>query len=64
MNNKVFGIALIVIGILIVAAVFLAGPLGLSGSSFGTKHFLGVAVGAVVFVVGVVLAAIKAPAPK
>ena len=55
MSNRTLGIVLLVVGVLIVAAVVLAGPLGLASSTFGTKKIVGVVVGAIVFVVGLVM---------
>lgn len=55
MSSRTLAIGLIVLGVLILAAVFLAGPLGLGSASFGTKHIIGVVVGALVLVVGVIM---------
>lgn len=64
MNTKTLGIGLIVVGILIVVAVFLAGPLGLASTSFGTKHIIGLVVGIIVFIVGLVMSVMKRPSMK
>lgn len=55
MSSRTLAIGLIILGVLILAVVFLAGPLGLAGNSFGIKHIIGVVVGAIVLVVGVIL---------
>lgn len=56
MSNRTLSLGLIIVGILIIVAVFLAGPLGLASATFGTKHIIGLVVGAIVLVVGVVMA--------
>ncbi len=55
MSTKTWGTVLLVVGILIVAAVLLATPLGIVHSSFGTKHIIGIVVGAVVLIAGIIL---------
>ncbi len=62
--SKTLGLALIVVGILIVAAVFLAAPLHLASAGFGTKKIIGLAVGLVVLVAGLVGAFTKKPEPE
>jgi len=59
MSAKTIGIILAVVGVIIVLAMFLAGPLGLGGASFGIKHILGLIVGIVVFLAGAWLAFIR-----
>jgi hypothetical protein len=59
MSTKNLGIVLLVVGIIIVAFVVLASPLGIIGSGFGTKHIIGVVVGAVVLIAGIFLAFIR-----
>jgi hypothetical protein len=56
---KYLGIILLIVGVLIVAFVLLASPLGIMGSGFGIKHVLGVVVGAVVLATGIFLAFIR-----
>jgi hypothetical protein len=60
MSNKTLGIALIIVGILIVVVMLFAHSLGLSASSaIGMKKALGAAVGAIVAIVGIVMMARK-----
>lgn len=59
MSNRTLAIGLIILGIIILAAVFLAGPLGLASTSFGTKHIIGIVVGAIVLIIGLVMAATR-----
>jgi preprotein translocase subunit SecF len=56
MTNKTYGIILIIVGVLIVAVVFLAAPLHLASSGFGLKKLVGVVIGVVAFAAGLVLA--------
>jgi hypothetical protein len=51
--NKTTGMILIVIGILILAAVVLAAPLHLAGSSYGLKKISGLVIGAIILIVGI-----------
>ena len=60
MKNKTLGIIFIVVGVLIIAAVVLAGPLNLAGSIWGVKHFLGLILGLVVLAAGLVFSFQKA----
>ncbi len=62
MPNRTLGIVLIILGILILAAVFLAGPLHLASAAFGTKHIIGLVIGAIVLIAGFVFAARTKPA--
>jgi hypothetical protein len=55
MSNRTYGIILIVVGVLVVAAVFLAVPLHLASAGFGLKKLIGVVIGVVVFVAGLVV---------
>ena len=55
MSNKTYGILLIVLGVLIVAAIFLSVPLHLAGAGFGLKKMIGVVIGVVVFVAGLLV---------
>ena len=55
MSNKTYGIILVIVGALIVAAVFLSIPLHLSGAGFGYKKLIGVVIGVVVFVAGLLV---------
>jgi hypothetical protein len=50
--NKTTGIIMIVIGLLILAAVVLAAPLHLAGSSYGIKKISGLVIGAIILIVG------------
>ena len=54
-SNKKYGIILIVVGVLIVAAIFFAVPLHLAGAGFGLKKLIGVVVGVVFFVAGLLV---------
>ncbi len=54
MKNKTLAIVFIVVGVLIVAAVVLAGPLHLTGTFWGVKHILGFILGIVVLAAGLV----------
>ena len=56
MSNRTLAVGLIILGLLIVIADFVSGPLGLASTSFGTKHIIALVVGLVVLVVGVVMA--------
>lgn len=62
--NKTTGLVFIGIGVLIVAAVFLAAPLHLASAGFGTKKIIGLAVGLVVLGIGLVGALSKRQSPK
>ena len=62
--NKTTGIILIIGGVLIIAADFLAGPLGLSNNSFGLNHILLLVAGIVVIVVGLIPVLSKGNNPK
>ena len=64
MKNKTLGIVFIVVGVLIVAAVFLAAPLHLTSAGFGTKHILGLILGLVVLAAGLVFTFTKAKDKK
>jgi len=55
MSNKTYGIILIVVGVLIVAAVFLSIPLHLAGAGFGLKKLIGVVIGVVAFAAGLLV---------
>ena len=55
MTNKTYGILLIVVGVVIVAVVFLAVPLHLGGAGFGWKKIAGVVVGVIALAAGLVL---------
>ncbi|HEX7974424.1 MAG TPA: hypothetical protein VF498_08455 [Anaerolineales bacterium] len=59
MSNKTLAIGLIVLGVLILAVVFLAGPLGLASNTFGTRKILGAVVGAVVLLAGLGLSFLR-----
>ena len=61
MSTKTWGIVLLVVGFLIVAFVLLGSPLHIFGTGFGTKHIIGVVVGAVIFIAGIFLSFIKKP---
>ena len=56
MSNKTYGIILIVVGVLIVAAIFFAVPLHLAAAGFGLKKLGGVVLGVVIFVAGLLIA--------
>lgn len=64
MSNKTLGIVLIVVGVLIVIAVFLAAPLHLASAGFGYKKIAGVVVGIVALVAGLFLSFGKGGTPK
>jgi hypothetical protein len=64
MNNKTFGIVLVVVGVLIVVAIFLSAPLHLASAGFGMKKILGLVVGLVVLVVGLFLGLSKGQTQK
>ena len=61
MNTKSWGIALVVLGVLMLAFVLLAGPLGINGAGFGTKHIIGAVVSAIVLIVGLILLFVSKP---
>lgn len=61
MSTKSWGIGLLVVGFLIVAFVLLASPLHILGTSFGSKHIIGLVVGAVIFIAGAFLSFVKKP---
>ena len=50
---------LVVAGILIVAAIFLAAPLHLASVGFGAKKIIGLVVGLAVLAVGLVMSFVK-----
>jgi len=60
MKNKTLGIVFIVVGVLIIAAVVLAGPLHLASTSWGIKHILGLILGLVILAAGLVFSFQKA----
>jgi hypothetical protein len=55
MKDKRWGIALVVLGVLMLAFMLLASPLHIYGVGFGAKHIIGTVVGAGVLIVGFVL---------
>lgn len=55
MALRKWGIVLIVVGVLMLAAVLLASPLHIYGKEFGPKHIIGTIVSAIVLVVGIVV---------
>jgi len=55
MSNKTYGILLIVVGVLIIAVVFLAVPLHLGGAGFGLKKIAGVVIGMIALAAGLIL---------
>ena len=60
MSTKTSGIALIVIGLLVIAVALLAGYIGLSRSPvIGTNKLIGAAIGLIIGIVGVVLSVRK-----
>ena len=59
MSQKSLGYVLLVVGLLIAVFVLIASPLHIMGSSFGTKHLIGLVVGVVILVVGIFLSFIK-----
>ena len=62
MSNKNIGIVLIVVGVLFVIVAILAHTLGLSSSNaMGMKRILMLAVGAIAFVAGLVMAFFMKP---
>ena len=61
MSTKTLGTILLVVGLVIVAAVLLATPLGIVHSGFGAKHIIGVVIGVVVFIVGIFLSFMRKP---
>jgi hypothetical protein len=59
MSTKTLGTVLLVVGFLIITFVLLASPLHIIGTSFGIKHIIGLVVGAVIFIVGIMLSRAK-----
>ena len=55
MTKKTYGIALIVVGVLIVAFVFLAAPLHLASPGLGWKQAAGLLLGLLALAAGVML---------
>ncbi len=55
MQNRILGMGLVVVGVLIVAAVLLAAPLRLAGAAFGIRRIIGLILGLFVLVAGLVL---------
>jgi hypothetical protein len=56
MNNKQLGIALLVIGVIILLLSLLANSIGIGGApGFGYKQIAGTVVGAIIAIVGYVL---------
>lgn len=64
MSNKTLGIILVVVGVVIVAGVFLSIPLHLASAGFGTKKLIGVVLGVVAFAAGLLLTFGKGRTPK
>jgi hypothetical protein len=58
MSNKTIGIALLVLGLVIVVVSAAADPLGLGGGNvvFGPQQIIGTVAGAIVAIVGLILA--------
>ena len=54
-GQKVAGIVLLVVGIVVLLLSLLAAPIGIGGPAFGLYQIGGVIVGAVVTVVGLIL---------
>ena len=54
MAPRKWGIVLVVVGVLMLAAVLLVSPLHIYGTGFGPKHIIGTIVSAVVLVAGIV----------
>ena len=52
MSNKTYGIVLIIVGALIVVAIFLAAPLHLATPGFGYKKIAAIVVGVIVLAAG------------
>jgi hypothetical protein len=59
MSKKTYGILLIVVGVIIVAVVFLAVPLHLGGTGFGLKKIAGVVIGVIALAAGLFLTLAK-----
>lgn len=55
MKTKEWGLALVVLGVLMLAFMLLAGPLHIYRTGFGPKHIIGTVVGAGFLIVGLVL---------
>jgi hypothetical protein len=67
MSRRSLGVVVTVVGLLVLAIVVFADPLGIGGAddTFGWKQIVGVVVGAVIAVAGIVLAASgEKPAPS
>ena len=64
MSTRTQGIILLVVGILMILAVLLAAQLGLGSAGYGWKKIGVIVVGAIVFVVGLVISMRKKPAAK
>lgn len=62
--NKTLAYILVLLGIVIVAAVFLAAPLHLASAGFGTRKIIGLVIGVVVLLVGLVGAMSKSQTPR
>ena len=52
MSNKTYGILLIVVGVLVLAVVFLAVPLHLSSGGFGLKKIAATVIGVIALAAG------------
>ena len=63
MSNKTYGIILAVVGVVIVAFIFLAAPLHLASTGFGLKKIAGLVVGIVVLAAGLWLTFRKGTKP-
>jgi hypothetical protein len=59
MEARRWGLALIVVGVLMMAAVLLVSPLHIYGSGFGPRHIIGTIASAVVLVAGIVVSLIS-----
>lgn len=56
MNKRTLGLIAAVVGIVVLLVSLLANPLGLGAPGFGFKQIIGAVLGAVVAVLGIVLA--------
>jgi uncharacterized RDD family membrane protein YckC len=61
MNKKTLGIIAAVVGIIVLLVSLLANQLGLGSPGFGIKQIIGTVLGAVVAILGIVLATKGAP---
>ena len=59
MESRKWGLVLIIIGVLMLAAMLLVTPLHIYGTGFGRKHIAGIIASAVVLIAGIVVSLVS-----